>query len=109
MKLTRAQIEMLAALHVMQPATVTALLTYIGRHCDTGSDSLQQLVRLGLAEREKWTPPEVEITDAMRRGFEPMPQGKTGKRPYLYTLTPAARAAAFYLHQALQALEETTA
>lgn len=107
MTLNRAQIETLAALHVLQPATVSAVQTYLGLPPANGCDALRQLIGFGLVERRKWQPPDIEITEAMRTGLEPMPHGRTGKRPYLYQLTPAARVAAFYLHKAFQKLPET--
>jgi hypothetical protein len=107
MILSRAQIEVLAALHVMQPTTVNALLTYLGQIPTNGCSALIELVRLGLVERYKWSPPEIAITENMRAGFEPMPVGKFGKRPYLYQLTPATETAGKYLHLALQSITET--
>jgi len=107
-RLNTSQIETLAALYLLQPATVSAVLNYLGKSLTSGSEPLLQLVRLGLAERKKWQPPDVEITEAMRAGLEEIPHGRTGKRPYLYQLTPAADAAGHYLHEALQIIEETT-
>ncbi len=109
MNLTSAQIRALVAIYVLQPATTTAINFYLGRADKFGNDAVASLVDLKLVERYKWTPPELPpMTEAQRLGFEDYPhKPKIGKRPYLYRLTPAASAAAFHLHEAMQALPET--
>ena len=104
---TISEIRVLIALHNIAPATVTAINHFVNRK-DGGNQALEDLVARGLVRRYKWTPPEVEVTEAMRLGFEPMPFVKKGKRPYLYELTIDSEISAAFFHAAFENLKRKT-
>ncbi len=103
--ITISEIRVLIALHHIAPATVSAINHYVNRK-DGGNQALEDLVARGLVRRYKWTPPKVEITEAMELGFEPMPFVKKGKRPYLYELTANSEISAAFFDAAFRNLNK---
>lgn len=96
MKLTTTQIEALAAIYAMQPATLAAIAMYTGNQPTSGSDTMLQLVGMGLVERIKSPPGPVG-----ERG-----ENRAGKRPYMYRLTETGVLPAFHYHRAQECLDQ---
>lgn len=103
--MNRSQIEVLAALHDLQPTTVDALNFYLHGKPDYGCNPLDQLLEQGLVTRHKWKPEPVVLTEQQRLGFDPSPQSKKGKRPYLYELAPHSADAAAAFNYGLRCVE----
>lgn len=104
-----ALFETMIALHEMQPADVRLVALTTGVNDSTVASRLVELERLGLATRRKFDPfKRAPMTDTERRDRQNgiRTSGcRTGKRPWLYELTPAATAAAEHLGEALATLE----
>lgn len=117
--INRTNLDYIIALHAMQPATANLVAFHTKQNNATAAGNLVELVRLGLATRRKFDPMkrapltdhEIEIRRRWKNGgiIEPGEkwprQAPTGKRPYLYELTPAAATAAEHLGEALATLE----
>jgi len=104
-----ALFETMIALREMQPATVSLVSLATGVNESTVASRLCDLVELQLATRRKFDPfSRAPLTAEERRdrinGMKDG-QGRTGKRPWLYELTPDATMAAEHLHHAMQLLE----
>lgn len=91
MNLSKAEIDILIAIHRLQPVTRAGLQSYLNRE----PGHLAELMDLGLIYREKWSPPKLDYG----------PQ-KTGKRPYLYKVTPRAERAVEALAQAFELIDQ---
>ena len=99
MKLSLVQIRTLAALYVMQPCTVSALNVELKGEVSYDPKALRSLEKLGLVTKEK--SPSKALPREVREDYEfrGIPKPRTsGRRPFLYTLTPGAVVLAEYLH-----------
>lgn len=120
--MNRVNLDYMVALAAVQPATARLVAITIDQADATAAGALVRLVSLGLATRSKPDPlADAPLTDwekvAQRRwknGLAPLRGGDdtapwrppSGKRPYLYQLTPAATIAAGHLCEAFQILEQ---
>lgn len=105
-------LEYLFALLDVQPATVSLVATTMNHNDSTSAGRLTELVRLGLATREKFDPfKRAPLTDSERRDRQMGIRRSgchSGKRPWLYKLTPTANQAATNLRNAMRELETAT-
>lgn len=107
--LTRANLNTLVTLYRCEPATAELAGITCNQETATTAGRLVELVRLGFATRRKFDPleraPLTEDERQARRDGWPTWRRRTGKRPYLYELTPSARHAAQHLARAFDLLE----
>lgn len=103
MRLTTAQMRMVAAVHVMQPATLKAIQVYLGGSYN--SDMLNKLVRKGIIVRQKWQPPTIAATEPRYDENGDRIRRRMGKPPYMYRVAPGAAGIAARLDQVLRELE----
>lgn len=107
-----SKIEYLFALLDVQPATCGLVAVTVSHNVSTSSSRLNELVRMGLATRTKFDPFErapLSETERRDRQIGIRNSGcRSGKRPWLYELTPTANLATENLRCAMRELETAT-
>ena len=100
-------IKILHAIQMMQPCTIKLINQYMNGNLNSSSRSLRGLERLSLVHREKSKKSKAltkeELFEMQMIGLEATP---TGRRPYIYTLTPAGERVADAINILIQEIRE---
>ncbi len=105
--MNRAVLDYLVALAACEPATIRLLAITIDQDHGTAATNMLRLLAVGLVTRTKAADPFIETPPTAEEiaGLAHYPLRGTGRRKWIYELTPAGRNAASHLATAFHIIE----